>query len=472
VSISRSRRARARAFAAFAALVIEMEGVMRLYLRRLRLLSLVIEVGKARLAALEVLRLSILVSIALSTVVAASFAAAGTAEDRVPVKQGELVSIDMSGKTKVVIDECSKPGQHIGPTYSTFAISPPSAAGLVSAKPSVDNIKKGAGRAQIRVSLTAPIGLVFTAAWTAVADGCYSAHGSVSFAVVRPSFWSQEAKYSMRQAYDRMVKNAEGTKAAGTVACIVKTGMKEGAKAAYKAAAEDLGKSLIPVDIPPTDPCSFLFVTAEGAMYMPALVMNAIANDPPDPNFDELIEAKTKARFAVRARTKESRPVADAMNAEAANAAKIHGFLAALLTSVERAQGADAAGKRMWVDRQMRAARGFAAQAATALSEEPHLRSRLAIALKGAGFPSFTLDAGTAAAVQKQFASEGLSSEERRVLRALGASESDMRSLDARLDKTETSELVGLRFPELLTDSNALAALRGAAKNLRAFARA
>jgi hypothetical protein len=118
-------------------------------------------------------------------------AALAAASDPVRVRPGERVTVaDMAARTKVLVNSCGDGQEHAGPTYSTFRVLPPGAATVLGAKPSVHAIRSGTATGAIIVAATATPGTSFVLEWGAVADGCYSAGGSVTFIVAGKS--SQE----------------------------------------------------------------------------------------------------------------------------------------------------------------------------------------------------------------------------------------------------------------------------------------
>lgn len=124
----------------------------------------------------------VLLGSALLALVGAEVAKAASAP--IVVEPSEQATMpNMAARTNVLVDSCGDGQPHAGPTYSSFTIHPPEVATLVGGKPSVDAIRNGGATASIAVSRTAKPGLVFIVEWGAVADGCYSAHGSVTFVV-------------------------------------------------------------------------------------------------------------------------------------------------------------------------------------------------------------------------------------------------------------------------------------------------
>ena len=91
--------------------------------------------------------LALVGGVALATVLVAS------AADAVRVNPGQLVLIEVSEKTKVLVDDCDGVPEGSGPKYSTFEIHPEDAATFLGLKPDVGAIRSGIARTRIRVSL-------------------------------------------------------------------------------------------------------------------------------------------------------------------------------------------------------------------------------------------------------------------------------------------------------------------------------
>lgn len=110
-----------------------------------------------------------------------------------------------------------------------------------------------------------------------------------------------------------------------------------------------------------------------------------IAGDPPDSNYAVIAFPEPPATSLVTPGSDVSQVEADAINSLAANQAQTIGLKRALLISMERAQGAAAAGNTEWVTRQSEAAKSYAAQLAVLLNEEPQLSDSLVLALLQSG---------------------------------------------------------------------------------------
>jgi hypothetical protein len=103
------------------------------------------------------------------------------------VKPGERVPVPVSKNTTVLVDKCNDGYPHAGPTYSTFTIHPSDAGKLAGAPPSVESIQAGSASAVFDVSPTVTPGLIMIVEWGAAANGCYSAHGSITYVVGKTS---------------------------------------------------------------------------------------------------------------------------------------------------------------------------------------------------------------------------------------------------------------------------------------------
>ncbi|MDD5560152.1 hypothetical protein [Candidatus Methylomirabilis sp.] len=158
----------------------------------------------------------------------------------------------------------------------------------------------------------------------------------------------------------------------------------------------------------------------------------------------------------------------DAWNALFSNLAQEIGFTKALLTSVERAQGAEEAGDAFWKSQQMQAAAYFASQLATALNVQPELRANVQIALQATGRPSILITADDIANFQRDVAAHGLPVFLTEALTQLGADSATIERIRNSLIALSPSADV-VSFPEMLTDPALITSLQEAAQALSQF---
>jgi hypothetical protein len=138
-----------------------------------------------------------------------------------------------------------------------------------------------------------------------------------------------------------------------------------------------------------------------------------------------------------------------------------------LLTSINRAQGANARKQTEWEKKQMRAAGTYAKALAAALRDDAARRSPLAKALAGV---SATLPDGATLTLQDSLIRRGLPTSMIGALGKLGVGKAERTRITGWLLATDPLFLGGAPIPAL-ADSRLVTALRKAAASLDAFAR-
>jgi hypothetical protein len=175
---------------------------------------------------------------------------------------------------------------------------------------------------------------------------------------------------------------------------------------AAASAEETAGSALIPgvnaVTVPVgaavTGACTALAVTFGGF----ASLLGWISADPPDPNFAEIAQPVV-IRMA-RVRGPGGRPLTGLLRMSA----RIMSLGGALVTSVERAQGAALAGDRDWVRRQSLTAADHAQHLAMALRRMPRLLSQARRFVVRSGARDARLTSSRLRAVQRRVRAHGL----------------------------------------------------------------
>ncbi len=122
-----------------------------------------------------------------------------------------------------------------------------------------------------------------------------------------------------------------------------------------------------------------------------AVIAGQIANDPPDPNFTLIAQPSTYTFPLITADAGADPAVVDTLNAWLINLAQTVAYGQALVTSINRAQGAFESGDTTWETNQIQAAHQYALQLAALLKRQPPLRAQLASAWSGAGYPTITV---------------------------------------------------------------------------------
>ena len=195
------------------------------------------------------------------------------------------------------------------------------------------------------------------------------------------------------------------------------------------------------------------------------------ANDPPDPNYTALTHAQAPPGFLVQAGPGMPAAVASALNPLLVNARDSAGTWAALIASLQRAEGADTHGDAHWEKAQSAAAAASALSAAKLLDAAPRLRATLATALRRSGI-RFSLPARGVDAVEKTLATSGLPKDTTDLLRLLGVPPAGIAAARRDIGRTITTShrISALTVPGFLTGGKQAAADKSLARSLRALA--
>lgn len=133
-----------------------------------------------------------------------------------------------------------------------------------------------------------------------------------------------------------------------------------------------------------------------------------ISLDPPDPNFTVIAQPVIPAVPLLAADSDVPQEVADAFNALIINQAQTIGYLRALLTSIEREQGAAIAGNTFWEMKQQQAASMYERTLATLFDAQPALRTNIVNVLESAGIPTIAASLSDASTFQQNVMQNGL----------------------------------------------------------------
>ncbi len=212
-----------------------------------------------------------------------------------------------------------------------------------------------------------------------------------------------------------------------------------------------------------------------------AITANLIALDPSDPNYTVIAQPTfpTLSQQPLVAHGSLTPQEAAAFNALWTNEEKIMGYGNAVLTAVNRAQGAHDANDLTNQNKQLQAAQQFAGQMGTAINAEPGLYANLKSALQASGASvqtasvSATFTEADVIDLESSIASNGLSAEMAQGLTQLGISPADQRLIAMQLitaDAAAVAALGGGVFPESLTDPAFVAAQQQTGAALIQFA--
>jgi hypothetical protein len=193
-----------------------------------------------------------------------------------------------------------------------------------------------------------------------------------------------------------------------------------------------------------------------------------LGNDPVDKNYTELATPVSPPPLLLPSATGMKGAINVALNALATNTSQVTGLTSALVTSLDRAAGAQQAHQSAWVTRQLVAASGFARSAAALIQEEPGLWAQLQQAVSATGI-HFDVSAAASQQTEHQVLSHGLAAYFRQVL---GSGGMDRRSLDHLVgDLHAAPALPGpITFPGVLTEPALSAASAEEAAALEQFA--
>ena len=200
------------------------------------------------------------------------------------------------------------------------------------------------------------------------------------------------------------------------------------------------------------------------------LGMNQMANDPVDPRFRVIAKLKVPPVPKVTAGGGLSASAATAFSRLFAAQAKEIGYARAVLTSVNRAQGAQAKKQTTWEKKQMRAAGTYAARLAAALLDDVRRRQALARALDDPDLADLPVSDEDVSAFRDSLIRNGLPSIMASQLSKLSFTKAEQKLVYGWLLAADAPSLSG-DLPAKITDPKLLVRLRGAAAELKAFAK-
>jgi len=160
---------------------------------------------------------------------------------------------------------------------------------------------------------------------------------------------------------------------------------------------------------------------------------------------------------------------ANALNALLINEEQAIGYAQAVLTSVERTQGAAVAGDAYWEAQQLQAAEEYSLQLAARFMVQPVLRADVQSALQAAGFPSVSITAADVSDFQSDVAVNGLPPSLEVALDQLGADSAAIEEIRNLLIAQDPNAVAG-SFPEMLMNPALVTALQEVAQSLYEFA--
>jgi hypothetical protein len=196
--------------------------------------------------------------------------------------------------------------------------------------------------------------------------------------------------------------------------------------------------------------------------------MTKLSFDPVDTRFKTIAKPRIPNVAKVVASGDLSAALAKAFNDLFAARAKGVGYAGAVITSINRAQGAYAKKQKAWEEKQMRAAGRYAKNLASAFDEERRVRPRVATLVGGLDLAVNAAE--DVAAFRDSLIRNGLPSDLAAGLARLGLSKADRTLVHGWLLATDFSRLTVNPYGSI-GDPKLLAALRKASAGLRDFAR-
>lgn len=233
------------------------------------------------------------------------------------------------------------------------------------------------------------------------------------------------------------------------------------------AAATAFGAAVVPSPDPFTKGAAVVCAIASVGLLLQAVLLERLASDPPDPNYRRRVKPVFPRVAHVRAGGGVTAVEAAAANALLDNSAWVAGYNAALLTALERAQGAYAAKNRTWDHTQSRDAAAFARAEAALLDARPALERRLRQTADAAG--SRSVSAADVKRALNRIGRTGLPAREASLLRSLGVPTAALRAFAAQLAKVAPASAAGPVAARIATPAAAKVHTR-AARSLRQIA--
>ncbi len=217
--------------------------------------------------------------------------------------------------------------------------------------------------------------------------------------------------------------------------------------------------------IPSPDPLTkggagFCYLAAAGEFGIAAAALHK-AKDPPDPNYKQLARLGFPRWPVAKPGPGLTKQEVAAENALATNTTRVVGYDTAFLTSLERAQGANAAGDGDWDRVQSHAAAGFARAEAKLLDARPPLEAALRQAFESAVTRVQVSVADARKAAGRVFQS-GLPPSFVSLLRAFGLSTQEIASVRTQMAGVAPSKVAGDLAAKLAVPAQAAAERKSA----------
>lgn len=193
----------------------------------------------------------------------------------------------------------------------------------------------------------------------------------------------------------------------------------------------------------PTKVCFAITAGSSATAGLLSAILAVMATDPPDPNFTVIAQPMVLALPPLEVEPGVTQAEVEAINGWLRNRAEAIAVGRALITSLNRADGAAAAGDSFWEDQQLKAASEYAVQLAKLLEADPALRALVQDALEEASFPAITVTASDVSTLQQTVAQNGLPDFLIEPLTQLGAHGADLAQIKQALITTDPTAAAG-----------------------------
>jgi hypothetical protein len=190
-----------------------------------------------------------------------------------------------------------------------------------------------------------------------------------------------------------------------------------------------------------------------------------LAEDPPDPNYTAIANARPVPMPSLTTRDGLTRQEAKAWNALLANEAAMAGILEAMFTTVNRADGAEQAGDATWVDRQTQALAAFQVELSAMLEDEAHLRQQLTATLQASGTPQITIHPEDIQGYEQTLASTGWPPEIEQALEDKGLDSATINAMLPMIYAQDPNAAAG-QYPDLISSQPSITVLQDSARVL------
>lgn len=203
-----------------------------------------------------------------------------------------------------------------------------------------------------------------------------------------------------------------------------------------------------------------MYLGVESAKYFKACL------DPPDPNFILVSYPQPVQTLLSPPSSIQTQAEIDALSVFGKNSNQMVGLVQALVTAINRAQGASQAGDKFWETQQLNAASAFSIKLAALVDNDSSLRANLSSAFQGAGL-NLSVTKTEVSDLQSLIAARGLSQDLVLLLEQQGLSSAEVNALEMKLIPTVSpDDAAGVFTTGILTsglnsrESQASSALR------------